>query len=64
MRLTAALSIALGISVAACGSPSGPSGSGSLRLMITDAPFEDASAVHVTFSEVKAHRAEDATDEQ
>jgi hypothetical protein len=31
--------------------------------MITDAPFEDASAVHVTFSEVKAHRAEDATDE-
>lgn len=63
MRLTAALSIALGISVAACGSPSGPSGSGNLRLMITDAPFEDASAVHVTFSEVKAHRAEDATDE-
>jgi Domain of unknown function (DUF4382) len=64
MRLTAALSTALGISVAACGSPSGPSGSGNLRLMITDAPFEDASAVHVTFSEVKAHRAEDATDEQ
>jgi len=26
--------------------------------MITDAPFEDASAVHVTFSEVKAHRAD------
>lgn len=45
MRLTAALSIALGISVAACGSPSGPSGSGNLRLMITDAPFEDASAL-------------------
>jgi hypothetical protein len=31
--------------------------------MITDAPYDDASAVHVTFSEVKAHRAEDATDE-
>ena len=56
MRLTIALSIALGVSAAACGSPSGPSGSGNLRLMITDAPFEDATAVHVTFSEVKAHR--------
>jgi hypothetical protein len=31
--------------------------------MITDAPYDDASAVHVTFSEVKAHRAEDAADE-
>jgi|RhiMetdeSRZDD1v2_1073273.scaffolds.fasta_scaffold1485616_1 uncharacterized protein DUF4382 len=63
MRLTTALTIALGVSVVACGSPSGPSRSGNLRVMITDAPFDDASAVHVTFSEVKAHRAEDATDE-
>lgn len=56
MRVLSALA-ALGASLAivACGSPSGPSGSGNLRLMITDAPFDDASAVHVTFSRVEAH---------
>jgi hypothetical protein len=37
------------------GSPSSPSGAGSLRLMITDSPYSDAKAVLVTFSEVSAH---------
>jgi len=61
MRITAALSVALGLSIAviACsGSPSGPSQTGNLRLMLTDSPFEDATAVHVTFSEVKAQRSD------
>src|SRR5687768_16134374 len=64
MRTTAAaLTVILGFSIvtAACsGSPTAPSGSGNLRLMITDTPFEDATALHVTFSEVKAHRADSA----
>jgi hypothetical protein len=45
----------------ACGnsSPSSPSGpSGTLNVRITDAPFDDARAVLVTFSEVSAHRAD------
>ena len=64
MRMTvAALTVALGLSVAglACsGSPTAPSQSGNLRLMITDTPFEEATALHVTFTEVKAHRADGA----
>lgn len=31
-----------------------------MRLMITDTPFEEATALHVTFTEVKAHRADAA----
>ena len=61
MRLTAALTVALGLSIttlACSGSPSAPSQSGNLRVMITDTPFADATALHVTFSEVKAHRAD------
>jgi uncharacterized protein DUF4382 len=61
MRKTVALAVALGLSVSAfaCGgSPSGPSRSGSLKLMITDSPFGDATAVHVTFSKVEVHRDE------
>jgi Domain of unknown function (DUF4382) len=42
------------------GSPSGPSGSGSLRVMLKDSPFHDASAVLVTFSEVSVHQDTDA----
>jgi uncharacterized protein DUF4382 len=42
------------------GSPSGPSGSGSLRVMLKDSPFHDASAVLVTFNEVSAHQDTDA----
>lgn len=64
MRTTAAaLTGALGLSIAALacsGSPTGPSQSGNLRLMITDSPFGEATALHVTFSEVRAHRADGA----
>jgi len=58
---TIALTMALGLSLSAVacgGSPTDASRSGNLRLMITDAPFDDASALHVTFTEVKAHRAD------
>ena len=43
--------------VVACGgSPTGPSGSGSLNVRITDLPYSEADAVLVTFSDVSAHR--------
>ena len=42
------------------GSPSSPSGSGSLRVMLKDSPFHDASAVLVTFNEVSVHQDTDA----
>jgi Domain of unknown function (DUF4382) len=59
-RLTAVLTVALGLSIAviACGSPSSPSQSGTLRVMITDSPYSDASAVHVTFNELQIHPAD------
>jgi len=63
MRTNTAFTIALGLSLfalACSGSPTDPSRSGNLRLMITDAPFDDASALHVTFTEVKAHREDGA----
>jgi hypothetical protein len=62
MRMTVALTLALGLATAlGCSdSPTGPSESGSLRVMITDSPFGDATALHVTFIEVKAHRADGA----
>jgi hypothetical protein len=36
-------------------SPSGPSGGSTLNVMLKDAPFSDAKALLVTFSEVSAH---------
>lgn len=63
MRMTTALTVALGFAITALacsGSSTGPSQSGNLRVMITDTPFEDATALHVTFTEVKAHRADGA----
>ena len=61
MRNVLTLVAAIGLTsvVSGCSdSPSSPSQSGNLRVMITDAPFDDATALHVTFSEVKAHRAD------
>jgi hypothetical protein len=61
MRYTIVLILAAGFAAAtACGnSPTGPSGpSGTFNLRITDAPFADAKAVLVTFSEVSAHLAD------
>ena len=59
LRPTVVLMVILGVSIAiiACGSPSGPSQSGNLRVMITDSPYGDASAVHVTFRELQVHPA-------
>jgi uncharacterized protein DUF4382 len=42
------------------GSPSSPSGSGSLNVMLKDSPFHDASAVLVTFKQVSVHQDTDA----
>jgi hypothetical protein len=60
MRYAMAMTLAA-VAVTACGSssPSAPSGTGgTLNVRITDAPFDDARAVLVTFSEVSAHRAD------
>jgi hypothetical protein len=47
----------LAASCGGSGSPTGPSNAGtSFTLMLKDAPFADAKAVLVTFSEVTAHR--------
>ena len=58
MRIIAALAIVAAAGIAACGSDSvtSPSGTGRLSLMIKDSPYSDARALLVTFSEVTAHR--------
>ena len=38
------------------GSPTSPSGNARLDILLTDAPFDDAMAVLVTFAEVSVHR--------
>jgi hypothetical protein len=59
MRWSFVLVLAAGIAVSACGgSGTGPSGSGSLRMMIKDGPFRDAKALLVTFSQVSVHRSD------
>ncbi len=45
-------------SFACGGSPSNPSGTGTLNVRLTDSPFSDAGAVLVTFRGVRAHRSE------
>lgn len=47
-------------SPAAPAAPVPPAGSGTLAVRITDSPFNDATAVVVTFSEVTAHTSDDA----
>ena len=59
MRYLFAFACVAALGSYACSSPSGPSGSGTLNMRITDSPFSDAKAVLVTISEVQAHR-EDA----
>ena len=62
MRWILAVIVLASLAVWACGgdSPTSPSSGSSFRLMLRDAPFADARAVLVTFSEVTAHRATEA----
>ena len=56
--LTLTLAVATAVASYACGE-NAPSRAGTLRLLITDAPYSEAKAFLVTFSEVTAHRSED-----
>jgi Domain of unknown function (DUF4382) len=58
MRWPLVLALTAGIATTACGSGTGPSGSGTLRMMLKDSPFRDAKALLVTFSEVDVHRSD------
>jgi hypothetical protein len=59
MRWPLVLSLTAGIAASACGGPdTGPSGSGSLRMMIKDSPFRDAMALVVTFDQVSVHKSD------
>ena len=46
--------------VACGGSPTGPGGSGTLRVMLKDSPYSDAKSLLVTFSEVSVHKSDAA----
>ena len=59
MRWPLVLALTVAIAASACGgSDTGPSGSGSLRMMIKDSPFRDAKALLVTFSQVSVHKSD------
>jgi hypothetical protein len=58
MRWPFVLALTAGIAASACGSGTGPSGSGTLRMTIKDSPFRDAKALLVTFSEVDVHKSD------
>jgi hypothetical protein len=63
MRVITAFAVAavLAASYACGGSPTGPSGAGgTLTLMLKDSPYSDAKSLLVTFSDVSAHRADQA----
>ena len=64
MRLIRASGIALIVATtAACGgSPAGPSGTGSVSMMLKDSPYSDAKSLLVTFSDVSVHRDDQAAD--
>jgi hypothetical protein len=49
------------LAMSACGdSPTAPNGNGTLSVRITDSPYADAKAFLVTFTEVRAHREDEA----
>lgn len=58
MHWRLALALTAGIVTAACGSGTGPSGSGTLRMTIKDSPFSEAMALLVTFTDVSVHRSD------
>lgn len=58
MRWPLVLALIAGVATSACGSGTGPSGSGSLRMMIKDSPFHDAKALLVTFTQVSVHKSD------
>jgi Domain of unknown function (DUF4382) len=59
MRWPLVVALTAAIAASACGgSGTGPSGSGTLRMMLTDSPFRDAKALLVTFSEVDVHKSD------
>lgn len=58
MRWPLALALIAGIATSGCGSGTGPSGSGTLRMTIKDSPFTDAKALLVTVSQVEVHKAD------
>jgi len=62
-RSALAVAVALAVSYACGGSPSGPSGaSGSLTMMLKDSPYSDAKSLLVTFSDVSVHRSDQPDD--
>ena len=58
MRWPLVLALTAAISTSACGSGTGPSGSGTLRVMLKDSPFSDAKALLVTVSQVEVHKSD------
>jgi hypothetical protein len=58
MRWPLVLALTAGIAASACGSGTGPSGSGTLRVTLKDSPFTDAKALLVTVSQVEVHKSD------
>ena len=58
MRWPLVVALAAGIATSACGSGTGPSGSGTLRMALKDGPFSDAKALFVTVSQVEVHKSD------
>src|SRR6187431_3214013 len=58
MRWPLVLALTAGIATSACGSGTGPSGSGTLRMTLKDGPFSDAKALLVTVSQVEVHKSD------